>query len=109
LRLIEELDIGYKDRIKQIYRELSQAIHPLYRQIEKTIEEFYNQSLEIAAIVDCREIRNIYESLIKVYDVLLFLYLTYFPEIKKSLSENKDFANFLKNYRFFLVPKIMGS
>jgi hypothetical protein len=107
LRLIDELDIGYKDRIKQIYRELSQTVHPSHRQIEQTLEDFYKRNEDIVVTIDCAEISNICKSLINVYDVVVVFYMTYFPEVKKSLSENKDFVNFVKNYKLYLVLKML--
>src|SRR4030067_3758283 len=107
LRLIDELKLDYKDRIRQIYRELSQAIHPSHKQIEQTLEDFYKRDDETVATVDCATIRNLNELLINVYDVFLILLMTYFPDMKKTMAEDRAFVNFIKKYEFYLVPKLL--
>jgi len=106
-RLINVLSIGYKDRIRRIYKELSQMVHPSHKQIEKTMESITKPEEKLAKPVDCKEIEVIFKSLVNVYDVLLFLFFTLYPEDQKTLIEEKDFISFVKESGFFLTPKIL--
>lgn len=109
LRLIEELQIPYKDRLKKTYKELSQMIHPTHRQIESTMRDLTSleRERELAANVDCTEIERIYTYLRNVYDIFIFLYITYFSEIKDSLKEKSEFVNYVKTYKLYLTSKML--
>jgi hypothetical protein len=106
-RLIDVLDIGYKDRIKRIYKELSQMVHPSHKQIEKIMESFTKPEKGLAKTVDCKEIEVVFKSLVNVYDVLLFLFFTLYPEDQKTIVKKEEFISFVKESGFFLTPKIL--
>lgn len=105
--LIDILPIGYKDRIRRIYKELSQMVHPSHKQIEKIMESITKPEEKLAKLVDCKEIEVIFKSLVNVYDVLLFLFFSLYPEDKEALTKNEKFINFIKESEFFLTPKIL--
>jgi hypothetical protein len=106
VRLIDELHLDYKDRIRQLYKELSQEVHPSHKQIEQTMTDFYKHVYSMTNL-DCEEVGRILSYLINVYDVLLFFYLTYLPEVKNSFFEDEAIANFIKKYDLYLVSKLL--
>ena len=106
-RLIDKLPIQHKNKLTKIYKETSQAIHPSHKQIESTMRDF-TSSDGLAATVDCKEIDRITKYLKDIYDVFIFLYVTYFHEVKDSLEKNSEFADFVKTYKLYLTSKIMG-
>ncbi len=108
LSLIKELKIDYKDRLTKTYKAISQAIHPTYRQIESTMHDLTTPTNGLAATVDCREIEKITTYLIDVYDTFIFLYITYFPEVKDSLKKNSKFVDYVKTYKLYLTSKKLG-
>jgi len=108
-RLIGKLQIArtHKKKLRKVYKELSQMIHPTYRQIESTMRDLTSPK-EFAANVDCRKIQKIYTYLTNVYDIFIFLYITYFSEVKDSLKEKSDFVDYVKTYKLYLTSKILG-
>lgn len=108
LSLIEELKIDFKERLKNIYKEISQAIHPTHKQIELTMRDFASPTNGLAATVDCKEIERITAYLIDVYDVFIYLYITYFSEVKDLLRKNSEFENYVKTYKLYLTSKMLG-
>lgn len=107
LRLIEELQVPHKDKLKKTYKELSQIIHPTHRQVESTMHNLTSHD-ELAANVDCTEIKRIYTHLRNVYDIFIFLYVTYFSEVKDSLKERPDFVDYVKTHKLYLTSKILS-
>lgn len=106
-RLVDVLSIGHKDRIKRIYKELSQMVHPSHKQIEKIMESLTKAEEKLAKPVDCKEVEVIFKSLVNVYDVLLFLFFTLYPDVQEALIKKEDFISFVKESGFFLTPKIL--
>lgn len=106
LRLINELEIPHKDRLRKTYRELSQVVHPTHRQIESTMRDI-TTSDGLGATVDCKEIEKIYIYMRKVYDIFIFLYITYFVEVKDSLKKNLEFVDYVKTHGLYLTSKIL--
>jgi len=107
LRLIDELQIQHKDTLKKTYKGISQAIHPTHKQIESTMLDL-KSSDGLAATVDCKEIDRITTCLGEVYDIFIFLYITYFPEVKDSLKKNSEFVDYVKTYKLYLTSKMLG-
>ena len=105
--LIRVLKIEYKERINRIYKELSQMVHPSHKQIEKIMESLTKREEKMAKPVDCKEIETVLKSLVNVYDVLLFLFFTLYPEDKEALVKKDEIIDFIKQSGFFLTPKIL--
>ena len=106
VRLIDDLEIDHKDVLKKEYKELSRIIHPSHKQIITTISDIIEDKGAPAA-VDCEEISKIYNSMIKMYDIFFFLFLTCFPKIKEPLKENTDFVKSIQAYSLTLLSKIL--
>jgi len=107
LRLVDELKIQHKERLRETYKRISQAIHPTHRQIELTMRDLTSSTNGLAATVDCKEIERITIYLVDVHDILIFLYLNYFSEVKDSLRKNPEFVDFIKTYRLYLTSKML--
>ncbi len=107
LRLIDELKIQHKERLKDTYKRISQAIHPTHRQIELTMRDVTSSTNGLAATVDCKEIERISKYLVDVYDIFIFLYINYFSELKDSLKKNSEFVDYVKTYRLYLTSKML--
>jgi hypothetical protein len=105
VRLIDELKIDHKDMLKRQYKELSQVIHPSHKQIVTTLSDLMEDK-GVPATVDCKEISKIYNSMIKMYDIFFFLFITHFPEIKITLKKNSNFFKLIKDYNLILLSKI---
>jgi len=105
VRLIDELKIDHKDMLKKQYKELSQVIHPSHKQIVTTLSDLMEDK-GVPATVDCKEISKIYNSMIKMYDIFFFLFITHFPEIKITLKKNSNFIKLIKDYNLILLSKI---
>lgn len=106
MHLIDELEIGYKRRLKKEYRKLSQIIHPTHRQILTTISDILKGE-GIPTTVSCKEISKIYDSMKIMYDIFFFLFLNYFSEIKEPLILNLNIIKEVKYYKFYLLSKIL--
>jgi hypothetical protein len=105
VRLIDELKIDHKDMLKRQYKELSQVIHPSHKQIVTTLSDLMEDK-GVPATVDCKEISKIYNSMIKMYDIFFFLFITHFPEVKITLKKNSNFIKLIKDYNLILLSKI---
>lgn len=93
-------------KIKEEYESLSRKVHFTYRQLLMTSKDFEESTLH-STKVDCGEVRNIYDSIRTVYEFFFLLFLTYFPEIKKPLTENKEFVKTVKDHNLKLLCKIL--
>jgi len=111
LRLIDELQIPYqipyRKQLTKTYKGISQAIHPTHKQIESTMRDLTSHD-KLAATVDCKEIERITTHLRDVYDIFIFLYITYFSEVKDSLKKNSKFVDYVKTYKLYLTSKMLG-
>lgn len=105
VRLIDELEIDYKNRLKSEYKELSRIIHPSHKQIVTTIINLLKRE-GIPATVDCEEISRIYDSMRKMYDICFFLLIPYFPMLRASLGKNPNFVKSIKVYNLTLLSKV---
>jgi len=108
-RLIGKLQIArtHKKRLRKVYGQLSQMIHPTYRQIESTMHDLTSPN-GYAANVDCTEIKSIHTHLRNVFDIFIFLYITYFSEVKDSLKRKSEFVDYVKTYKLYLTSKKLG-
>jgi len=104
---INNKDIDYKERLKNTYKRTSQAIHPSHRQIELAMRDFTSSDNGLAT-VDCKEIERITVYLGEVYDAFIFLYITYFSEVRDSLKKNSKFVDYVKIYKLYLTSKMLG-
>jgi hypothetical protein len=107
IRLIDELKIENKDRLKKEYKALSQAIHPSHRQIVATWTDV-EEGVGIPTRVDCQEIERIYDSMKTMYDIFFFLFLTYFPDLKDLLKKNTKFIECVQTYKLSLISQTIG-
>lgn len=114
VKLLKVLEIDHKeeimkeyDRINKEYRNLSRKVHFTYRQLLVTSKDFMESSLR-STKTDCSEVSNIYNSMRTVYDFFFFLFLTYFPEIRKPLAENTEFIETAKSHNLTLLTKALG-
>lgn len=106
IRLIDELKIEYKDKLKKEYKELSQIIHPSHKQIVATLSDMVEDK-GVPSTIDCREISKIFNSMIRMYDIFFFLFMTYFPEVKKELTKNPNFIKVINAYKLTLLSKVL--
>lgn len=105
VRLIEELKIAHKDKLKTEYKELSREIHPSHKQIEALLRDIKTDEGGIPTSVDCKEISRIYESLKKMYDIFFFLILNHVPELKVPIKNDSGFIKVVKLYKLGLVAE----
>jgi len=113
VQLLKALEIDYKEeimkehiKINEEYKNLSKKVHFTYRQLLVTSKDFMESSLR-STKADCNEVSNIYYSMRTVYDTFFFLFLIYFPEIRKPLSENIEFIETAKNHNLTLLLKVL--
>jgi len=106
-RLIDELEINYKDRLKKEYKRLSETIHPSHKRVVATLDDISGDR-GVPVTISCEEISKIYNSMKKMYDILFLLFMVYFPEVKKSLKENPDFIKDIKAYNLYLLSKALN-
>jgi hypothetical protein len=114
VHLLKALEISNKeeimreyDRINKEYRKLSRNVHFTYRQLlgtRKNITELHVSS----TVTDCNEVSKIYSSMKIVYDFFLFLFLSYFPDLKEPLAKNEEFVDAIKDHNLKLVCKILN-
>jgi hypothetical protein len=102
--LIHELVIGHKDKLGQQYKELSGKIHPSYKEIATILRDIRRNQKE-PVTVDCDEITNIYESMIKMYDILFFLVFNHYPRLRNQMKKDKKFVATVRLYRLVLVAE----
>lgn len=107
-RLIDELEIGHKDKLKKEYKKLSKIIHPSHKQVIATWSDILKDR-GVPATIDREEISKIYDSMKMMYDIFFFLFITYFPEIKDSLRKNPDFIKIIKVYNLTLLSRVFKS
>ncbi len=115
VKLVKDLEISNKDdimreydKINKEYKKLSRNVHFTYRHLlvtEKNIIESSVHSTEM----DCSEVSRIYDSMKTVYDFFIFLFLSYFPELKEPLTKNEEFTKAVKDHNLNLVCKILNS
>jgi hypothetical protein len=101
----KQIDAEY-NHIKDEYSNLSKKVHFTYLQIVATSKDFMDSSL-IRKRIDCTEVSKIYHSMRTVYDFFMFLLLSYFPELKEPLAENKEFAKTAKDHELRLVCRTL--
>ena len=107
VRLIDELEIDHKDKLRKEYKELSRLIHPSHKQILLMREKLTKRKKFIEEI-DCKEISKIHQSTRVMYDIFFFLFITHFPEMKESLMKNSDFVKDIKFYRLRLTSRALN-
>lgn len=107
VRLIDELEIDHKDKLKKEYRKLSRIIHPSHKQIIATLDDLKGHK-GVPVTIDCEEISRIYDSMIGMYDIFFFLFVTYFPEVKDALKKNPDFIKSIKVYNLTLLSRVLN-
>lgn len=105
--LIDRLEIGHKDKLKRQYTELSIRIHPSHKEMYTIWRDIKQNEKELITI-DCSEIANIYESMIRTYDILFFLVLNYFPCLRDYMKEDKKFVGLVRLYKLKLVAEAIG-
>jgi len=106
VRLIDELEINHKDKLKREYKKLSLIIHPSHKQIVATLSDVMEDK-GIPVTVDCEEILKIYDSMKKMYDMFFFLFVTCFSEVKEALKKNPDFIKSVKAYNLTLLSRVL--
>jgi hypothetical protein len=102
IRLIDELKIDNKEKLKTEYKELSRVIHPSHKQIIATFTDVFG-GRGVPATVDCEEVARIYSSMEKMFDIFFFLFTKNFPEVKESLKKNLDFSKHIKSHNLILL------
>jgi hypothetical protein len=104
VRLIQKLEIEYKDEIKKEYKKLSAKVHFTHKQLVVTASDVMDSNYH-ATDVDCTEVSNIYDSMRMLYDIFFFLFLAYFQEIKEELKRNTRFIEQIKIHNLTLLSK----
>jgi hypothetical protein len=110
--LIGKLNIDHKETLQKEYGKLSQIIHPSHKSILQVLgfvgKPSLGSPLEFVTTVDCEEMSSVYDSMIMVLDMVLFLYASCAPkELKESLRCNQNLATYCKKYNLVLMLKIM--
>lgn len=104
--LIKKLEIEHKERIGEIYKNLSKMIHPTIKTVKSIFEDFLSKE-EMPAPINCEEILNICAFMRDVVDVFLYLCISYFSEHKEKLKDSKQLAEYIKKYNLFLTSKAL--
>ena len=108
--LIDKLEIDHKDTLKKEYKSLSQIIHPSHRSIIEVLgftQKTTSAELFVAP-VSCKEISDIFESMKIVLDMVLFLYISCAPKMRKEqLRSASDLIKYSKKYNLILLSKII--
>jgi len=105
VRLIDELEIDHKDTLKRQYKQLSQIIHPSHKQIIATLSDIIEDK-GVPVTIDCKEVSKIYDSMVRMYDIFFFLFVTYFPEVKEALKKNPDIIKSIEVHNLTLLSKV---
>jgi len=105
IRLIDELEIDYKDLLRREYKRLSQIIHPSHEQVLEMIDDFMRPEGGPFPI-DCKRIEEIHESMRRMYEIFYFLFIPLFPSLKQALQNNQEFIEFIKDYNQVLLSKV---
>ncbi len=104
--MVQKLGIEDKDKIIEQYKRLSAKVHFPNEQHVVTASDIMESNYH-ATKVDCNEVSNIYDSMRIFYDIFLFLFLIYFPELKKPLIENTEFVKIVKDHNLYLLLKAL--
>jgi len=105
IRLIDELEIDYKDLLRREYKRLSQIIHPSHEQVLEMIDDFMDPKGGPFPIY-CERIEEIHDSMRRMYEIFYFLFIPLFPGLKEALQNNQEFIEFIKNYNQVLLSKV---
>lgn len=95
----------YKNLLKKEYSELSQNIHHTHRQIIATMDDLLNES-EYPVTIKSEEVSRIFDSLKKLYDIFLLLFVMKFPQLKAGLKENDLFTNAVKKNELEMLSNL---
>ena len=106
VRLIDELEIDHKDKLKEEYKKLSQIIHPSHKQIVALMRDIKTEGKGVPTTVSCEEISKIYDSMKMMYNIFFFLVINYFPELKEPLKKNPYFTKGIKVYNLTLLSRV---
>jgi hypothetical protein len=106
-RLIDELEIHYKNELKREYKQLSRIVHPSHQQIIATLDDLKEKRKGIPATIDCNEVTKIYDSMARMHDIFFFLFINHFPEMKETLSKNHRFVKAIKSHNLILLSKVL--
>ena len=107
IRLIDELEIKHKDKLREEYKKLSQTIHPSHKQIVATLDDLKERDKGVPVTIDCEEISKILDSMKRMYDIFFFLFINYFPEVKEALKKNSKFVEDIKKHNLILLSKVL--
>jgi 16S rRNA C1402 (ribose-2'-O) methylase RsmI len=105
-RLIEELSIDHKDRLKKEYKDLSKIIHPSHTRVIATLTDIGSET-GVRVKVNCEEILRIHEATLRMYDIFFFLFMECFPEVKETLKKNPNIIKSLETYHLPLVSSVL--
>jgi len=113
VKLLKVLEINNKEeirreyeRINKEYKKLSRNVHFTYKQLLVTAKNVMEHRVS-STVTDCTEVSKIYDSMKIVYGFFLFLFLSYFPELKEPLAKNEEFVKTVKDHNLKLVCKIL--
>ena len=95
----------YKDSLQKEYSNLSKNIHHSHKQITATLDDLRRDDT-IPVTINCEEIVRIFESLRRMYDMFLFLFITHFPELKEIVEKNDKFIGYVKKYNLPMLSKL---
>jgi len=108
IRLIDELEISYKDRLKTEYKKLSRMIHSSHEHFITLWRDIKTEEQGVPTTVDCEEISRIYDSMVRMYDIFFFLIINYFPELEDSLRKDTHFVKGIRAYNLTLLTKALS-
>lgn len=107
VRLIDELEIHHKDKLKKEYKRLSQIVHPSHKEIIATMGDMMQHAGELPVTVDCERISGIYDSMRMMYDIFFFLFIHHFPKVKEALQKNPNFIKDIKVHNLTLLSRVL--
>jgi hypothetical protein len=102
IRLIDEIKISQRDKLKAEYKELSKVVHPSHKEIAALVQDVLTDT-GVPSKVGCDEVSRICESLRKMYDISFYLIITSSPSLKQLLEKDSSFLDCVKLLKFDLL------
>lgn len=108
IRLIDEIKISQRDKLKAEYKELSKVVHPSHKEIAAVVQDIATDT-GVPSKVSCDEVSRICESLRKMYDISFYLIITCSPNLKHLLEKDSAFLGCVKLLKFDLLVGLFKS
>lgn len=102
--LIKKLSVGHKDIIRELYKELSAALHPSHSDFP-TIEQMLERLKGLESIIDCDKMKGAIELTKRTYDAIFFLVLGSIPGGRKILKDETGIKEVIERHNLALLRK----